>query len=394
MPFGGNCEFPDFDACVRKMQGKVSDAKGWCATVMRKTEEKCKNRKMWDERIERLWQTYKEVLIPVEAVRQLCGSCADGMVANNLTAIKASPGGISDAAIEGLCKKVGGDPGFHTACMKLNVDVEDKAAFCAWLHKRCTGEYPGEHEIEPEDFRFVDIEAHLREQDLAALDFYKRGLADAPTLYKPNGYVRGMSDGQPMVFVASEESEDRLGDVISVDAWNTQEYQKNPVFLFAHDRTVPPIGKCPKVWVDANQKQLLNAVQWDEDDEFAKQVKGKYQRGFMKAVSVGFRALEFEDRKDAKAGVNFKKVELLEISAVAVPAHPRALAVSKALERGDFRIVKGISKANKGRLEEAVRLIGEVILGPAPAEAVETETISVNEEQLRQILRETFKLKE
>lgn len=42
MPFGNKCEFPNFDACVRKMKGKVDDAEGYCAQLMRDTEESCK----------------------------------------------------------------------------------------------------------------------------------------------------------------------------------------------------------------------------------------------------------------------------------------------------------------------------------------------------------------
>lgn len=41
MPFGTRCEFPDFDACVATMQGKVDDPEGFCAKLMRETEAGC-----------------------------------------------------------------------------------------------------------------------------------------------------------------------------------------------------------------------------------------------------------------------------------------------------------------------------------------------------------------
>ena len=38
MPFGGNCEYADFDACV-KANAKKDNAKAYCAELMRRTEE-------------------------------------------------------------------------------------------------------------------------------------------------------------------------------------------------------------------------------------------------------------------------------------------------------------------------------------------------------------------
>lgn len=42
MPFGSNCEFPDFAACVNAMTGKVVNPEGYCATLQRETEDACK----------------------------------------------------------------------------------------------------------------------------------------------------------------------------------------------------------------------------------------------------------------------------------------------------------------------------------------------------------------
>ena len=60
-----------------------------------------------------------------------------------------------------------------------------------------------------------------------------------------------------------------------------------------------------------------------------------YRQRFLRAVSVGFRAREFSFRKDRDGsvdGVEYTRQELLELSAVPVPANPHALA--KALEGG------------------------------------------------------------
>ena len=43
MPFGANCEYADFDACVLANKDK-DDPQGYCATLMRETEEDCVSR--------------------------------------------------------------------------------------------------------------------------------------------------------------------------------------------------------------------------------------------------------------------------------------------------------------------------------------------------------------
>lgn len=186
----------------------------------------------------------------------------------------------------------------------------------------------------------VEAEKWERDDNLEALEGFRHGTRAAPTLYRA-GSVKVAEGDAPMVFIASDEDPDRHGDTISVAGWDTEAYKANPVFLWLHgldEGHLLPIGKVPKVWGEG--KQLLAHVQWDKADPFATEVQGKYQRGFLKAVSVGFRPLEFaeikpESDKRAKGmmpSIAFLKQELLEISAVPVPANPRAL--QKALYGG------------------------------------------------------------
>lgn len=222
----------------------------------------------------------------------------------------------------------------------------------------------------------LELERWQRDTDLENLEGFRHGTRAAPTLYRA-GVVKASEGDAPTIFIASDEEPDRHGDTISVEGWDLKAFNLNPVFLWMHgmdEGHLLPIGRVPKVWAEG--KQLLSAVQWDKADPFAAEVQGKYQRGFLKAVSVGFRPLEFEEVKpegDKRAkgmmpSLKFLKQELLEISAVPVPANPRALQKAYA-----YRIRMAVTSATSIREDTpnplasilaAVRQHKEALMGP------------------------------
>ena len=157
----------------------------------------------------------------------------------------------------------------------------------------------------------------------------------------------GSSDGEDVAEVAGEDgsttrkgavdvprlltikaavgTEDRKGDVIDPAGWELSGYRRNPVFLWAHDRSRPPIGQAKRVWVENG---ALQAVIEFAPTDFAREVADLYVRGFMRGVSVGFLPLEVEMREAShgRRGYLYRRQELLEISAVPVPMHTLALA--------------------------------------------------------------------
>lgn len=129
---------------------------------------------------------------------------------------------------------------------------------------------------------------------------------------------------------AAVGTEDRKGDVIAPDGWELEGYRSNPVFLWAHDRSIPPIGQAKRVWIEDGS---LQAVVEFAPTDFATEVAELYVRGFMRGVSVGFIPLEMEIREasNGRRGYLYRRHELLEISAVPVPMHTDAL-VAKVRE--------------------------------------------------------------
>ncbi len=188
-----------------------------------------------------------------------------------------------------------------------------------------------------------------RERLLEALDSYERGLSDAPHLRKwsqgpalaalapagrevvPPSRNGGRSRESEMTFVVSNEEVDRHGDVVRVEGWDLRHYTRNPVFLWAHDYTRPAIGRAVEVWKDAGG--LMAAMEFGPT-EFAQEVASLYRGGYQRGVSVGFKPLQYETRRDGRTGealgIIFARQELLEISAAPVPANQSAL--KKALD--------------------------------------------------------------
>lgn len=139
-----------------------------------------------------------------------------------------------------------------------------------------------------------------------------------------------------VLFVASDETEDRYGDVIKADGWQLTAYQQNPILLFSHDYTAP-IGNAD-VYLEGNR--LMALARWPQKglDFFADKIWRLVAARVLRAVSVGFRALEDpiprkNEDGDWSGGYTWPVNELMEISVVSVPANPAALAVQKSAAR-------------------------------------------------------------
>lgn len=146
-------------------------------------------------------------------------------------------------------------------------------------------------------------------------------------------------EGGLLRFVASTAAVDSYQDIVE-QTWKLDRFRKNPVFLLQHDSWSVPIGRVETIGVEkvGGQEALVASVRFDLDDPDAAAVAGKYARGFMHAVSVGFRpgkvtarsTLLEADPRYAKGGYILGDNELLELSAVTIPANPEAVAQRSA----------------------------------------------------------------
>lgn len=140
-----------------------------------------------------------------------------------------------------------------------------------------------------------------------------------------------------MTIRGSDETVDRDGDIIRVSGWELDNYRRNPVFLWAHNYSVPPVGSALAVTQSDGEHPSLDFTilfPKAEEYEFGATVHRLYSSGFMRASSVGFIPktivrVDDEDERQAlglgRYGYLITRQELLELSAVPVPANPSAL---------------------------------------------------------------------
>lgn len=157
--------------------------------------------------------------------------------------------------------------------------------------------------------------------------------------YTRGTLASGASPDGELVFTASAEGTNRYGFSLNKNRWKIDNFNANPVILWMHMDLFPPIGR-GRASID--RPGLKTAVTFDRSDPFAVQIENKYRTGFLNAVSVGF---DFVDAKGVPANrwditpeeiFNDLNYDLAEVSAVPVPADPRALVRQRHALAMDF----------------------------------------------------------
>ncbi|MEM9415363.1 MAG: HK97 family phage prohead protease [Planctomycetota bacterium] len=146
-------------------------------------------------------------------------------------------------------------------------------------------------------------------------------------------------DKRQIHFLCSSGSVDRYGEIVEPSAYagSIESFMLNPVFAAGHvyignngEPTI--IGEWVKLWI--SKDGLEGIAEFDDEDPLAQRYWNLYRKGRMRSVSVGFIANAWKMR-DVETGQDkrrvrvFTDVDLLEVSAVAIPANPDARVRSR-----------------------------------------------------------------
>lgn len=147
--------------------------------------------------------------------------------------------------------------------------------------------------------------------------------------------IKSMDDDERVIRgVATTPAPDRVGDVVEPLGVKF----KNPLSLLYHHDKKLPIGtvkfdkptadgitfeaRIPKIEDPGSLKDRVDTA-W-----------GEVKAGLIRAVSIGFRALENGAEMMKSGGIRFTKTEVLELSLVSIPAHSGAVITAiKSIDR-------------------------------------------------------------
>ena len=201
--------------------------------------------------------------------------------------------------------------------------------------------------------------------------------------------------GPVIDFRSSDETLDRYKERITVAGWRLENYRKNPVVQNAHSycSLSDTIGKSLITEIrgtpdssgserglqsagtpDSSGPYLFQRIMFAvEENPMAKVAYGLYKGGFLSAVSVGFIPISWENGSQEKGyRRKYLQQELLEVSAVSIPANPNALTLALkagALEKSDLKELFDLLRhfcAEAETTQHAPRTTQHEPPGPAP----------------------------
>lgn len=184
-------------------------------------------------------------------------------------------------------------------------------------HKTLTERYkhiPGKIILSKDDFLIAsDFEQELGSDDIAILT-----RQNEQTEFAPDLRLRWLK--------VSTSDPDRAGDEMIIEGVETENFLRNPQFLWMHGQTSEPVhtlGKILKLVKTPNALYALAQYAGPEVSELAERIYQMDCAGFLPANSIGFHPIEWE--QNDLGGNRFTKWELVEISKVELPANPFAV---------------------------------------------------------------------
>lgn len=138
-------------------------------------------------------------------------------------------------------------------------------------------------------------------------------------------------------FLLADESLNSYGFWLKIDGADLEQFRRNPIMLWMHSRAwrgtrdeVLPIGYWDNIRVEAG-KLMADAV-FDTDDEFAKTIAAKVDKGIIRMASVGITVVETSTDptmlKPGQTRETVTKWKLREASIVDIGANDNSISLA------------------------------------------------------------------
>jgi len=181
------------------------------------------------------------------------------------------------------------------------------------------------------------------------------------------GLAKRADQDNTLTVTMSTGRRDRQGDILEPAGADLSAFRKNPVVLWAHRYDELPIGRADEVQVQGNG---IRAKIIFDSRGFAREVFRLYAEGFLAGWSVGCLPRKWKvinDEDGRFAGYHVTEWELLELSAVPVPANPEAITH----ELRDGRIADPLLCKSIGELLNGDPAAADSERPPAPTAAAD-----------------------
>jgi hypothetical protein len=150
--------------------------------------------------------------------------------------------------------------------------------------------------------------------------------ADLAILRKQNERTDFPPESRLRWLKAATSDPDRAGDEMVIEGADTDNFLRNPQFLWMHGQTEEPVHTIGKIVKLVKTPNALYALAQYTEPLFSELAEKIYQMdiaGYLPANSIGFRPIEYEPNESG--GYRFLKWELVEISKVELPCNPYAV---------------------------------------------------------------------
>lgn len=184
-------------------------------------------------------------------------------------------------------------------------------------------------------------------------------------------------------FILSDQTRNYYGFVVLTAGIDLGRFKKNPVLLYNHKDNDDPndvIGLWDNVRIESGQ--LLADANLDEDEEKAKRLGAKIDKGYIKGASIRL-DFKYEDVKLDVEGYEgipvVTKCEIMEASIVAIPNNKNAVRLyidGKEVEDKSMALSLSLNQKQNEKMKELILIAGALKLGANATEAHAVEAIN------------------